>query len=90
MQVGCIRETFEETGILPFKLPSKTLLAQRAAVNANAAAFADLVKQLPRDDFLATLRSMRHWVTFVTPLFERKRFDTGFYLLLLPKSLSSE
>lgn len=44
-QVACIRETFEETGVVPYRLPSRALLGSRAAVNANAAAFTQFAER---------------------------------------------
>lgn len=48
-QVGCIRETFEETGILPVRVPHGALLKQhRAAVNADTGAFKHVVDMYAR------------------------------------------
>lgn len=46
------------------------------------------LRSVPKQELLAVLRSMVHWVTFVTPVFEKKRFDTPFYLLLLPPDIA--
>ena len=46
LPLACVRETFEETGILPFKLPSDVYdraMALRPLVHAQPSAFADLV-----------------------------------------------
>jgi hypothetical protein len=44
--------------------------------------------RLPKAELLSTLQSMVHWAVFVTPLFEKKRFDTLFYLLLVPETMT--
>jgi 8-oxo-dGTP pyrophosphatase MutT (NUDIX family) len=87
------RELFEEAGVLlagPVSQPDRTISdvstddweADRAAVAARALTMTDLLARRGlrlRDDLLLP------WSRWITPEFEPKRFDTWFFVALLPE-----
>ncbi|WP_250028368.1 NUDIX hydrolase [Paractinoplanes maris] len=90
---AAVRELFEETGVLlagPVEQPDRTLAdvgtaeweADRAAVAARELTLTDLLARRGlrlRDDLLFA------WARWITPEFEPKRYDTWFFVSLLPE-----
>nr|WP_308129230.1 NUDIX domain-containing protein [Actinoplanes polyasparticus] len=90
---AAVRELFEETGVLlagPVQQPDRTLSdvdtadweADRAAVAARELTLTDLLRRRGlqlRDDLLFP------WARWITPEFEPKRYDTWFFVSLLPE-----
>lgn len=91
LYVAVLREAFEESGLLVAihrdgAAPrSRDRLAQLAALrvrlNAGDICFADLLEQLDLVLPLDQLRYLAHWIT---PPFERQRFDTRFFVCRAP------
>ena len=92
MRISAIRETFEESGILLLSknsgllsdsnLPCRNELEKwRSAVRSDPACFLDIC-----DELLAypMLDKVYEWSNWLTPSFEKKRFDTAFFLCNLP------
>lgn len=84
--VGGIRELFEETGVL-LCAPESAAAEHRAPAEAHRAAVGG---GLPVADLMRTLgcrldtTALRAWSRWVTPRFERRRFDAWFFLARLP------
>ncbi|MBM2617321.1 NUDIX domain-containing protein [Actinoplanes sp. LDG1-06] len=90
---AAVRELFEETGVLlagPADRPDRTIAdvstddweADRAAVLARELTLSELLTRRGlriRDDLLFG------WARWVTPEFEPKRYDTWFFVALLPE-----
>lgn len=89
---AAVRELFEETGVLlagPAEQPDRTIAdvgtddweTDRAAVVARELTLSDLLRRRGlrmRDDLLFP------WARWITPEFEPKRYDTWFFIALLP------
>lgn len=87
---AAVRETFEEAGVLLAGPDGESVVADttgprweadRAALVAHDLAFADFLAArdlVLRSDLLAP------WARWITPEFERRRYDTWFFLALLP------
>ncbi|WP_435134086.1 NUDIX hydrolase [Actinacidiphila sp. bgisy144] len=87
---AAVRETFEEAGVLLAGPDGASVVADttgerweadRAALVAHDLAFADFLAArdlVLRSDLLAP------WARWITPEFERRRYDTWFFLALLP------
>ncbi|WP_438872841.1 NUDIX hydrolase [Paractinoplanes hotanensis] len=90
---AAVRELFEETGVLlagPIEQPDRTLAdvstadweADRAAVADRELTLTELLRRRGlrlRDDLLFP------WARWITPEFEPKRYDTWFFVSLLPE-----
>jgi len=82
--VAAMRETFEETGIvlaagaLP---PAPEMAEMRRALLAEEALFGELVTGAGVALDAAALAYIAHWVT---PIVERRRYDTRFFLASVP------
>lgn len=83
---GVVRELFEETGVLLCS-PDPAARRRREPNEDDRAAVGD---GLPLGDLLRDLgcrldgRSLRAWSRWVTPRFERRRFDAWFFVAALP------
>eukprot|EP00743_Colponemidia_sp_Colp-15_P008240 GILK01008940.1.p1 GENE.GILK01008940.1~~GILK01008940.1.p1 ORF type:complete len:341 (-),score=38.49 GILK01008940.1:24-1046(-) len=89
LRITAIRETFEETGVFLSKpngpddhlvqLTEDEISTWTARSSADAANFLDLceTKQCHPD-----VGHLKHWIRFVTPVFESRRFDTEFFLYI--------
>ncbi len=87
---AAVRETFEESGVLLAGPDPRTVVADttgadweadRAALVAHDLAFADF---LARRDLVLRSDLLRPWARWITPEFEERRYDTWFFLALLP------
>ncbi|GAB2773357.1 NUDIX hydrolase [Streptomyces daliensis] len=88
---AAVRETFEESGVLLAGPDPETVVvdttgedweADRAALVAHELSFADLLARrglVLRGDLLGG------WAHWITPEFERRRFDTWFFVAALPE-----
>lgn len=87
---AAVRETFEETGVLLAGTPNGGGVhprgaeweQARAAVEAGELAFSDLLAErglVLRSDLL------RYWSRWVTPPMQPRRFDTRFFVAMLPQ-----
>jgi 8-oxo-dGTP pyrophosphatase MutT (NUDIX family) len=88
------REAFEETGVLlgsptagagP-RRSSGVLEADRRAVLAREATFDDV---LTRHGFVLAADQLRPWAHWITPEFEARRYDTRFFIALMPTAQSA-
>lgn len=84
---AAVRETFEEAGVLlagpdaASTAEPRDWTAERAALEAHELSFADFLRKhglVLRSDLLAG------WARWVTPAFEERRFDTWFFVAVLP------
>eukprot|EP01112_Ceratiomyxa_fruticulosa_P017155 TRINITY_DN528_c0_g1_i5.p1 TRINITY_DN528_c0_g1~~TRINITY_DN528_c0_g1_i5.p1 ORF type:complete len:320 (+),score=80.84 TRINITY_DN528_c0_g1_i5:572-1531(+) len=88
-KIGGIREVFEETNILiakpkstPFESFPLTEMAEwRKKVHQDAKQFPEFCAHY---NFVLQPSSLTHWSSWITPIQEKKRFDTKFYLAVLP------
>jgi 8-oxo-dGTP pyrophosphatase MutT (NUDIX family) len=87
---AAVRETFEESGVLLAGPDAATVVADttgadweadRAALVAHDLAFADF---LARRDLVLRSDLLGPWARWITPEFEERRYDTWFFLALLP------
>ncbi|GGP00543.1 NUDIX hydrolase [Wenjunlia tyrosinilytica] len=88
---AAVRETFEESGVLLAGPDADSVVADttgedweadRAALVAHELAFAELLARrglLLRSDLLGA------WARWITPEFEERRYDTWFFVALLPE-----
>lgn len=88
---AAIRELFEEAGVLLAGPSDDSIVADvtgpewetdRRRLVAREVSFADLLRRrglVPRTDLLAL------WAHWITPRFEERRYDTQFFLALLPE-----
>jgi 8-oxo-dGTP pyrophosphatase MutT (NUDIX family) len=90
--VACLRELFEEAGLLVACTPggepvrisddeSVRLVASRREVNAGTL---DFLSMMEREGFLLDLRGLEYVGHWVTPTGLSRRFDTRFFVLLAP------
>ncbi len=87
---AAVRETFEESGVLFAGRSEDDLVADTSAADWEADRVALEARELAFSDFLArrglVLRSdlLRLWSTWITPVFEPRRFNTRFFVAALP------
>jgi 8-oxo-dGTP pyrophosphatase MutT (NUDIX family) len=78
-----LRETFEETGALvmdpPVKMSLETSLEWRTRIHAHPFLFHALLSQFNQSKLTPCLP----WAHWITPVHEKKRFNTWFYLTFL-------
>jgi 8-oxo-dGTP pyrophosphatase MutT (NUDIX family) len=92
--VAAIRETFEETGILLAGPDGDTVVSDTSGAQMEAARVALDAGELSFADFLAShgwvLRAdlLGAWAHWITPKFQPKRFDTKFFVAVLPEGQS--
>lgn len=82
--VAAIRETFEEAGVLLASGPDldpERLEGHRAALNAKAMGFAEVVEAERLTLHASALRPYAHWIT---PPIEKRRYDTRFFIAQVP------
>jgi 8-oxo-dGTP pyrophosphatase MutT (NUDIX family) len=81
--VAAIRESFEEAGVLLAtpELSPERRADWRARLNARTATFGELVAA---ESLTPSRDRLRAWARWVTPSVEPKRFDTRFFLAILP------
>src|SRR5579863_6035803 len=91
--VACLRELFEEAGLLivcddhgdPIALSEEStrrLAQSRREVNAGTL---DFVAMMAREEFLLDLRGLEYVAHWVTPVGPPRRFDTRFFVALAPR-----
>jgi len=89
--MAACRETFEESGVLlarPREGAERSgaerfvrVSARRVEASADAAAF---VRLLVDEDLVLDVERLVYWSHWITPSFEKKRFDTRFFALPVP------
>jgi 8-oxo-dGTP pyrophosphatase MutT (NUDIX family) len=91
--VACLRELFEEAGLLivcdrlgqPVQLSDsesiRRLAASRRAVNAGTH---DFIEMLEREELLLDLRGLEYVAHWVTPVGPPRRYDTRFFVVRTP------
>ncbi|AXK33621.1 NUDIX hydrolase [Streptomyces armeniacus] len=88
---AAVRETFEEAGVLLAGPDAETVVADTTGADWETDRAALVARELPFADFLARrgllLRSdlLGAWARWITPEFERRRFDTWFFVAVLPE-----
>lgn len=87
--VACVRETFEEAGVLLARKAGAgasqdgdSLNTWRARLNAGESSFADVAEAL---DLVLCGGSVAYFAHWVTPTAEPKRYDTRFFLAVSPE-----
>ncbi|SEG24497.1 hypothetical protein SAMN05216223_10425 [Actinacidiphila yanglinensis] len=87
---AAVRETFEESGVLLAGPDGSSVVADTTGADWEADRVALVAHDLAFADFLAArdlvLRSdlLAPWARWITPEFEQRRYDTWFFLALLP------
>jgi len=89
--MAACRETFEESGVLLARTREgierqdaerfARVSARRVEASAEAAAF---VRLLVDEDLVLDVERLVYWSHWITPSFEKKRFDTRFFALPVP------
>jgi 8-oxo-dGTP pyrophosphatase MutT (NUDIX family) len=77
---AAVRETFEETGVL-LTTPSADLADVREDVEAGRVSFGRLLRD---HDLRVDAEALRPWARWVTPAGEVRRYDTRFFVGVLP------
>jgi 8-oxo-dGTP pyrophosphatase MutT (NUDIX family) len=88
--MAACRETFEESGVLlarprdrgrwdPEKI--SRVMGRRAAASADATEF---VRLLGDEDLVLDVERLVYWSHWITPSYEKRRFDTRFFALTVP------
>ncbi|MEV1120109.1 NUDIX hydrolase [Actinosynnema sp. NPDC049800] len=91
---AAVRETFEESGVLLAGPSSSSVVADTAAYAAARAALVG--RELSLAQFLAAeglvLRAdlLRPWANWLTPVEEPRRYDTYFFVAVLPEGQSAD
>ncbi len=87
--VAAARETFEETGVLLAGPNAQSVVADttpfsgvRATLEAHEASFADFLREQGLSLRADLLGAWAHWIT---PEFEPRRYDTRFFVTVLPE-----
>lgn len=87
---AAVRETFEESGVLFAGTSPDDLVADTSDADWEADRVALEARELAFTDFLSrrglTLRTdlLRLWSTWITPVFEPRRYNTRFFVAALP------
>jgi 8-oxo-dGTP pyrophosphatase MutT (NUDIX family) len=90
LHVAACRETFEESGVLLARPASgagmldDAQLTRVASHRTPGATAADFVRLLEQEDLLLDLDRLVYWSHWITPSFEKKRFDTRFFAVQVP------
>lgn len=90
---AAVRELFEECGVLLAARPdgsfpdTSELTAERAGLVDKSLSFAQFLRDRDLSLRADLLRPLAHWVT---PLGERRRYDTRFFLAVLPEGQSAD
>jgi 8-oxo-dGTP pyrophosphatase MutT (NUDIX family) len=88
--MAACRETFEESGVLLARPRGggdwgndrlARVTARRAAASADATEF---VRLLIDEDLLLDVERLVYWSHWITPSYEKRRFDTRFFALTVP------
>ncbi|GAA5855386.1 hypothetical protein JCM9279_006461 [Rhodotorula babjevae] len=103
LKICAVRETFEESGLLLLEpetggsgasaqhawnaLPAEDKTRWREEVHKDGKRFLDLLKMLG-DGAKPALSSLTHWSRWITPVILPRRFDTHFFIAVLPPSFS--
>ncbi|MGW7354547.1 NUDIX hydrolase [Streptomyces sp. NPDC054784] len=88
---AAVRETFEEAGVLLAGPDARTVVADTTGPDWEADRAALVARELSFADFLARrgllLRSdlLGAWARWITPEFEARRYDTWFFVAVLPE-----
>lgn len=84
--VAAVRETFEEAGVLLASTGTGADLAQARERLHRGASFFELANEL---DMMIDSASLTPYARWVTPKMESRRFDTRFYVAVLPEGQSA-
>lgn len=83
---AAVRETFEETGVL-LTTPAADLSGARTDVEAGRISFGDLLRA---NGLVVDTSGLRPWSRWVTPAGEVRRYDTHFFLAVLPDAAEAQ
>jgi len=85
-RVACLRETFEETGLLLSQKKGMVQVPDREAwrtrVKENPNSFKDLCDTM---NISPGLENLYLWTNIITPVQEKRRYDTWFYIAIIPE-----
>ncbi len=97
LMVAACRETFEEAGVLLASRPgsdsasdgalSPAMLAEARQAASSAAGF---IQVLTEHDLWLELDALVYWSHWITPVVERRRFDTRFFAVRVPPGQQAE
>ena len=82
LATAALREVVEEAGVLLGEQPTLVDLGARQALEEGRTAFADLLASRS----VVPYRRLIPWMRWVTPASERRRYDTWFFVAVLPSS----
>ena len=83
---AAVRETFEETGVL-LSAPAADLAAARGDVEAGRVSFEELLRA---NNLTIDAEALRPWSRWVTPVGEVRRYDTHFFVGVLPDNAEAQ
>jgi 8-oxo-dGTP pyrophosphatase MutT (NUDIX family) len=83
---AAVRETFEETGVL-LSAPVADLSGARTDVEAGRISFGDLLRA---NNLTVDTAGLRPWSRWVTPAGEVRRYDTHFFVGVLPDGAEAQ
>jgi 8-oxo-dGTP pyrophosphatase MutT (NUDIX family) len=83
---AAVRETFEETGVL-LTMPSADLSGARTDVEAGRVSFGELLRA---NGLTADAEALHPWARWVTPAGEVRRYDTRFFIGVMPADADAQ
>jgi 8-oxo-dGTP pyrophosphatase MutT (NUDIX family) len=83
---AAVRETFEETGVL-LTVPSADLSGARTDVEAGRVSFGELLRA---NALSVDAEALHPWSRWVTPAGEVRRYDTRFFLGVMPADVEAQ